>query len=132
MARCLRFQTGLPKSYWGDCVLTAAYITNHLLTPILHNKIPFEMLHKKQSSCSTLRVFGCLTLAYNLDRNTHKMSAKGVPCVFLGYPSTQKGYRLLNLLTKEVFVSRDVQWYENVFLYTVSSNQLAHLIPPSH
>ncbi|CAO2825263.1 unnamed protein product [Amaranthus hypochondriacus] len=132
MARCLRFQAGLPKSYWGDCVLTAAYITNRLPTPILNHKTPFELLHKKPPTYSAMRVFGCLTLACNPDRNVDKLSARGVPCVFLGYPSTQKGYRLLNLFTKEVFVSRDVQWYENIFPYTFSADQLAHLLPPSH
>lgn len=132
MARCLRFQAGLPKSYWGDCVLTAAYITNRLPTPILNNKTTFEMLHEEPATYSNLRVFGCLAFAYNPSRHTDKMSPKGVPCVFLGYPSTQKGYRLLNLFTNEIFVSRDIKWYENIFPYTFSPDQLTHLIPTSN
>ena len=39
MARCLRFQAGLPKAYWGDCVLTAAYLINRIPTLIYKTKI---------------------------------------------------------------------------------------------
>ena len=31
MARCLRMQAGLPKSYWGDCVLISAYLIKNSL-----------------------------------------------------------------------------------------------------
>lgn len=44
--RALRFQAGLPLQYWGDCMLTAAFITNRLPTPLLHNQTPYEVLHK--------------------------------------------------------------------------------------
>lgn len=40
MGKALRFQVGLPLHFWGDCVLTAAYITNRLPTPILKNRTP--------------------------------------------------------------------------------------------
>lgn len=39
--------------------------------------------------------------------------------MFLGYPSNKKGYRLLNLLTDIVFVSRDVRFFEHIFPYKV-------------
>jgi len=33
----------------------------------------------------------------------------------LGYLATQKGYKLLNLMTNKTFVSRDVIFYEHIF-----------------
>lgn len=59
------------------------------------------------------------------------MNPRGAPCLFIGYPATQKGYKLLNLLTKQAFVPRDIKWFEHVFPYTLSLTQLQHLIPPS-
>lgn len=47
MARCLRFQASLPKSFWGECILTASYIINRLPTPTLQNKSPFQALYNK-------------------------------------------------------------------------------------
>ena len=44
-----------------------------------------------------------------------------VPCLFLGYPVTQKGYKLLNLLTDQIFISRDVIFHEHIFSFQQSS-----------
>lgn len=54
-------------------------------------------------------------MATNHDLGTDKFKPRGIPCVFLGYPSTQKGYKLLNLTTNKCFVSRDVTFMEYVF-----------------
>ena len=38
----------LPQNYWKNAFLTANYIINHLPTPILQNKSPYEIVfHKK-------------------------------------------------------------------------------------
>lgn len=59
-----------------------------------------------------MKAFGCLTMAYNPDRhNKDKFSTKVVPCIFLGYPTTQRGYKLKKFLTKQQFVSRDVKFF---------------------
>ena len=48
----------------------------------------------------------------------------------LGYLATQKGYKLLNLMTNKTFVSRDVIFYEHIFPFKQSStNQYKHPIP---
>lgn len=60
-----------------------------------------------------------------------KLNPRGVPCIFLGYPPHQKGYKLLNLLTNQTFVSRDVKFYEHIFPYLLSKKNLSQLIPPS-
>lgn len=40
-----RFQSGLSKYHWGDCLLTAAQLIDRIPTPILNNKTLFELLH---------------------------------------------------------------------------------------
>ena len=89
------------------------------------------MFSPTNSHHSHLRAFGCLALAYNSAHNHDKLNPRGVPCVFLGYPVFQKGYKLFNLLIKQTFISRDIKWCENVFTYTLPSTQLQHLIPSS-
>ena len=119
MARALRFQTGLPLQFWGDCVLAATRITNRLPSVVLKGKTPYELLHKKQPEYWHLKVFGCLAFAYNPSRTKDKFQPRGVPCVFIGYSPSQKGYRLHNLLTGVTFVSRDVKFYEAIFPYHI-------------
>ena len=50
-----------------------------------------------------------------------KFQARVAPCVGLGYPFGQKAYKLLNLKTHKVFVSRDVVFRELVFPYKLIS-----------
>ncbi|XP_074356728.1 uncharacterized protein LOC141696493 [Apium graveolens] len=66
--------------------------------------------------------FGCLSFASNPDANIDKFSATGVPCVLLGYPPDNKGYRLLNLSTMQSFISRDIVFNEIVFPFNKSSS----------
>ncbi|CAH9103441.1 unnamed protein product [Cuscuta europaea] len=37
VARALRFQSGLPINFWGECILTTVYIINRLPSPIISN-----------------------------------------------------------------------------------------------
>lgn len=117
-ARALRFQANLPLHLWGDCVLTSVHLINRLPTPLLNGKTPYEALYKKEPDYDNLRVFGCLAIGYNPTISTDKFAARGIPCVFLGYPPNKKGYRLLNLSTMSKFVSRDVKFFEEIFPFS--------------
>lgn len=57
----------------------------------------------------------------------HKLAPRSTACVFLGYPSSQKGYRCLNRTTNRVITSRHVVFDETI--YPFSTDSLA--VPPS-
>ncbi|KAL8129348.1 hypothetical protein V2J09_018503 [Rumex salicifolius] len=73
----LFFQTNLPLTFWGDCLLTATY----LLLAIIH---PNERLFHKPLDYSTLRAFGCLCFVNTLKRNRDKFQPLAKPYVFIG------------------------------------------------
>nr|GEW18301.1 LTR retrotransposon like protein [Tanacetum cinerariifolium] len=102
-ARALRFQASMPLKFWGDCVTTATYLINRISSSVLNNKTPYEKLLNKVPDYSNFRVFDCFDVALNPLRVVDKFSPKGVPCVFIGYPAHQKGYKLYNLLTRTLF-----------------------------
>ena len=68
-----------------------------------------------------MKVFGCFVFASNPKIDTHKFKARGMPCVFLGYPASEKGYKLMDIQTRAIFVSRDVRFVENVFPFQKDS-----------
>lgn len=114
VARALRFQSGLPIDFWGECVLTAAHLINRTPTRILDGKTPFELLHNKAPDLSLLRVFGCLAYSKNLTPSD-KFDSRSNRCVFVGYPFGKKGWTLFNMATGDFIKSRDVQFIETTF-----------------
>lgn len=115
VARSLYFQSRVPIKFWGECVLTATFLVNRTPSVWLKHRSPYELLYKHRFDYSTLKVFGCLAFASTLQSHRHKFQARARACVFLGYPPGTKGYKLYDIQTSEVFVSRDVVFHEEIF-----------------
>ncbi|CAL1410196.1 unnamed protein product [Linum trigynum] len=116
-ARALRFRANLPLQFWGECVLTATYLINRLPTKVLQNRTPYEVLLGRQPPYDHLRVFGCLAYGKDTHKGLSKFGERGRRSVFVGYPASQKGYRLFDLVTRTFYTSRDVHFVEGSFPY---------------
>lgn len=60
-----------------------------------------------------------LAFATSLAKNRHKFDSRAKRLI-LGHPFGMKGYKLLDLETKRIFVSWNVTFHENVFPYIVT------------
>lgn len=119
MARALRLQAGLPVRMWGDCLLAAVYITNRAPSKVIEHKCPYKIMFNKKPNYHMLKTFGCLVMSYNPIRDNDKFKERGVPYISIGYPLGKKGFKLLNLHDNSVFVSRDVKFYEGIYLLEI-------------
>ncbi|GJT55139.1 retrotransposon protein, putative, ty1-copia subclass [Tanacetum coccineum] len=114
-ARALRFEANLPTRFWGECVLTAAYVINRMPSDVIGNKTPYEVLYNQKPNYDNMRVFGCLAYYKSTETNGDKFKMKGRPGVFLGYPPGTKGYKIFDIIHNKTVISRDVRFIENFF-----------------
>ena len=61
-----------------------------------------------------LRVFGSNTFAHIPKVDRKKLDPKAMKCIFVGYGTEFKEYKLFNLVTHKIFASRDVVFHEQV------------------
>uniref|UniRef100_A0A2N9IA04 Integrase catalytic domain-containing protein n=1 Tax=Fagus sylvatica TaxID=28930 RepID=A0A2N9IA04_FAGSY len=125
IARALMLQMNVPKLFWADAVLTAAYLLNRMPSRILKGKSPFEMFFPGKNPFSVPpRVFGCVSFVHNHSPNRDKLDPRAHKCIFLGYSRTQKGYRCYSPSLRKHFVSADVTFFEDIPYYSPQGRQL--------
>lgn len=113
----MMFHTNVPKRFWGDAVMTACYLINRIPTKVLDAASPFEVLNKTRPSLNHLRVCGCVCFVLVPGERRNKLDAKSTKCMFLGYSTTQKGYKCYDPSNNRTFVSHDVKFLEDQGYY---------------
>ncbi|KAL0424733.1 UNVERIFIED_CONTAM: Retrovirus-related Pol polyprotein from transposon TNT 1-94 [Sesamum radiatum] len=110
--RCMLISSGLPKSFWGEALVTAAYLINRSPSVPLNGKIPESVWTGHAVDISSLRVFGCSAFVH---QSVDKLAPRSQKCVFIGYPDGIKGYRLWLRSQPgfKVLISKDVIFNEN-------------------
>ena len=103
----------LPHAFWLEVIMCAVYVLNKCPTKALQSITPYEAWHARKPSVAHLRVFGCLAYALVPEQQRRKLDDKVVKCIFVGYSSESKGYRLYHQQTKRILVSRDVVFVED-------------------
>ncbi len=128
-ARSMLHDANLPYIYWGEAIVTAAYLRNRCPTRALSSInlhcTPYEAWFGigNKPSIAHLRIFGCKAYAHIPDVKRKKFDGKAIECIFVGYSSESKAYRLYDTTNKRIMVSRDVTFFENVIGNMNNNNQ---------
>ncbi|GKB23181.1 putative RNA-directed DNA polymerase, partial [Tanacetum coccineum] len=85
-----------------------------LPTSVLNGKSPYDLVYNMSPSLKHLRSFGCL--AYATVLNSHdKFGSRSEKCVIVRYSNFKKGYKLWSLDNKQIYYSKDVKFFEDIF-----------------
>ena len=60
----------------------------------------------------SLKFFGCFAFVHIRTHNHGKFDRKARKCVFVGYSATQKGCKCFDFVSRKLFVSMDVTFFE--------------------
>ena len=115
IARALLFQANLPKKFWSFAVNHAVFIMNRVPTRILKHKSPYQCMFDRDPDLENLKTFGTLAYASTLQAHRTKLDHRARKCVFLGYKQNVKGVMLLDINTRETFISRHVTHHDHIF-----------------
>lgn len=112
VARSLMFEMNVPKFFWSEAVKTAAYLINRMPSRVLAHKTPMECLTGANAFTVPPKIFGYTCFVQDYRNSAGKLDPRAIRCIFLGYSSTQKGYRCWSPAEKRFFVSMDVTFWE--------------------
>jgi len=112
IARCILYQSNLPKNFWSYAVLHSVHLINRLPSPVIQNECPYKLMHGRTPDLYNIKVFGCLCFASTLEQSRHKLDPRARKCIFLGFKHGTKGYVVMDVHSREIFVSRNVIFYE--------------------
>lgn len=114
-------ESSIPLKYWGAAFETATYLINRQPFSVLQFDTPHFRLYKTPPSYTFLKIFCCLCFPYLRLYNRHKIEFRSTLCVFLGYPTSFRGYRCLDLNTGKTFICPHVRFDESVFPFATAS-----------
>ena len=91
-AKAMIAEAKLSRSFWGEALLTANFITNRSPTVAIDRKTPYEVWFGTKPDVSGFRVFGCKAYALIPPEKRKKLDDTGELCSMVGY--ALNGYRL--------------------------------------
>ncbi|KAM1683995.1 hypothetical protein FF2_034893 [Malus domestica] len=129
MVRASLIAAHLPLHYWGEALTSAAYLVNRLPSRTVNFLTPFQALTSQTSSPPTPNlspwVLGCVVFVHlHPPQWNNKLEPRAIRCVFLGYATTQKGYRCYHPSSKKMFITQDVIFHENEMFFGSSVSSL--------
>lgn len=98
--------------------MTATYVINRLPSRVIDNVTPLERLFKAKPNYPMLKIFGCACWPHLRPYNNCKLSFHSKECAFLGYSSSHKGYKCLDISSGRVYISRDAIFDEGSFPFS--------------
>ncbi|EOX92993.1 Uncharacterized protein TCM_001856 [Theobroma cacao] len=113
MSKCLLFEKKLPKSFGAEVANTAVYLQNILITQAVNNETPYEAWYSSKPSVDHLRIFESICYFHVPEELRDKLQPKAKLGVFIGYSQQSKAYRIYQIESGKVSVSRHVTFDED-------------------
>ncbi|GJY11254.1 retrovirus-related pol polyprotein from transposon TNT 1-94 [Tanacetum coccineum] len=111
-ARMMLSGSKLPLFFWAEAIATACYTQNRSIVIPTHEKTAHHIINDRKPSIRHLHIFGFTNYLTRDGENPDKMKEKGDPCIFAGYSTQFKGYKVYNKRTRLIVESIHLKFDE--------------------
>nr|GEZ29887.1 retrovirus-related Pol polyprotein from transposon TNT 1-94 [Tanacetum cinerariifolium] len=98
--------------FWAEAIATTCFTQNRSLVIPRHEKTPYHIINDQKPSVKFFYIFGSVCYIVRDGENLDKMKEKGDACIFAGYSTQLRAYRVFNKRTR--VLSPGPQSKENV------------------
>jgi hypothetical protein len=113
-AHCMLSNSCLSKKNWAKAASTVCHLINCSPSIAISKKTSIEVWSDSPYDYSQWRAFCCTAYAH-VDNG--KFEPSTIKCIFLGYGSGVKAYKLWNPEAHKAFYSRNVMFNESTYVY---------------
>nr|GEV59518.1 copia protein [Tanacetum cinerariifolium] len=111
-ARTMLSAVKVPLFFWAEAISTTCFTQNHSLVIPRHEKTPYHIINDQKPSVKFFHMFGSLCYIVRDGENLDKMKEKGDACIFVGYSTQSRAYRVFNKRTRAIVESIHVNFDE--------------------
>nr|GFA71978.1 hypothetical protein [Tanacetum cinerariifolium] len=111
-ARTMLSTAKVPLFFWAETIATACFTQNRSLVIPRHEKTPYHIINERKPSVKFFHIFGSVCYIVIDGENLDKMKEKGDECIFVGYSTQSRAYRVFNKRTRVIMESIHVNFDE--------------------
>nr|GFC58027.1 retrovirus-related Pol polyprotein from transposon TNT 1-94 [Tanacetum cinerariifolium] len=111
-ARTMLSAAKVPLFFWAEAIATACFTQNRSLVIPRHEKTPYHIINDRKPSVKFFHIFGSVCYIVKDGENLDKMKKKGDECIFVGYSTQSRAYRVFNKRTRVIMETIHVNFDE--------------------
>nr|GFA23968.1 hypothetical protein [Tanacetum cinerariifolium] len=92
----------VPLFFWAEAIATTYFTQNRSLVIPRHEKTPYHIINDQKPSVKFFHIFGSICYIVRDGENLDKMKEKGDACIFVGYSTQSRSYRVFNKRTRVI------------------------------
>nr|GEU59767.1 putative ribonuclease H-like domain-containing protein [Tanacetum cinerariifolium] len=121
-ARTMLSAAKVPLFFWAEAIATTCFTQSRSLVIPRHEKTPYHIINDRKPSVKFFYIFGSICYIVRDGENLDKMKEKGDECIFVGYSTQSRAYRVFNKRTRVIMESIHVNFDE---LPLMASDQIS-------
>nr|GEX48065.1 Gag-Pol polyprotein [Tanacetum cinerariifolium] len=95
-ARTMLSAAKVPLFFRAEAIATACFTQNRSIVIPRHEKTPYHIINDQKPSVKLFHIFGSVCYIVRDGENLDKMKEKGDECIFVGYSTQSRAYRVFN------------------------------------